>query len=71
MLGVKLHWLYSAFIAQVIIMAGVVAVSLATAPPDEERVAPFVWSPALLTSGNVDRRGPGIRASDFGSDSTP
>jgi SSS family solute:Na+ symporter len=54
MLGFKLHWLYSAFIAQVIIMAGVVAVSLATAPPDEERVAQFVWSPALLTSANVD-----------------
>jgi SSS family solute:Na+ symporter len=64
MAGIKLHWLYTAFIAQIIIMAGVVAVSLATAPPDEERVALFVWKPSLLASGNVDAARPwyqGIR----------
>lgn len=48
MLGLKLHWLYAASIAQVIIMAGVIAVSLATAPPPRERVESFVWRPALL-----------------------
>ena len=63
--GIKLHWLYAAFIAQVIIMAGVIAVSLATAPPDEERVTPFVWTPALLTSGNVDAARPWYQSIRF------
>ena len=48
LLGFKLHWLYTAFIAQVIIMAGVVAVSLATLPPVNEQIEKFVWRPALL-----------------------
>ena len=65
MIGIKLHWLYAAFIAQVIIMAGVVAVSLATAPPDEERVAPFVWRPALLASANVDAARPWYQSIRF------
>ncbi len=46
-LGFRLHWLYSAFIAQVIIMTGVVLVSVATPPPSGE-TADYVWSPALL-----------------------
>jgi len=50
MLGFKIHWLYSAFIAQVIIMAGVVEVSLATLPPVHEQIENFVWRPALLGS---------------------
>ncbi len=50
LLGFHLHWLYIAFIAQVIIMAGVVAVSLATLPPVYEQIEGFVWRPALLGS---------------------
>jgi SSS family solute:Na+ symporter len=49
-LGFRLHWLYTAFIAQVIIMAGVVAVSLATQPPRNEQTEKYVWRPALLGS---------------------
>jgi SSS family solute:Na+ symporter len=49
-LGYKLHWLYLAFIAQVIIMAGVVAVSLATAPGPKEAVQSLLWSPSLLAN---------------------
>ena len=44
----KVHWLYSAFIAQVIIMCGMVIVSLFTAPPPREQWEPFRWTPDLL-----------------------
>ncbi len=50
LLGFSLHWIYTAFIAQVIIMSGVVAVSLATLPPANEQIENFVWRPALLGS---------------------
>ncbi len=46
--GVDLHWLYVAFIAQVIIMLLVVVVSLATPPPEPSKWEPFLWRPALL-----------------------
>ncbi|MBL9213845.1 MAG: sodium/solute symporter [Opitutaceae bacterium] len=53
-LGIELHWLYSAFIAQVIVMAGVVIVSLATPPPPQpELVAPLVWKPALVANEHM------------------
>ena len=47
-LGIELHWLYIAFIAQVIIMAGMFAVSLVTLPPSRQQWEPFLWTPALL-----------------------
>jgi SSS family solute:Na+ symporter len=50
--GVRLHWLYLAFIVQVATMAGMVVVSLLTPPPERERWEPFVWRPALLSSYN-------------------
>lgn len=46
--GVKLHWLYLAFFAQVLTMVGAIIVSLRYAPPPAERWEPFNWSPALL-----------------------
>ena len=47
-LGIRLHWLYLGFIAQVAIMAGMLAVSLVTAPPAREQWEPFLWTPSLL-----------------------
>jgi len=44
----KLNWLYTAGIAQVIIMLGMVFVALATPPPPEEKWRPFLWTPGLL-----------------------
>jgi SSS family solute:Na+ symporter len=49
LLGVDLFWLYTAFIAQVIIVAGVVVISLSTRPPTREQWEPFLWRPGLLT----------------------
>ncbi len=46
--GHGIHWLYAAFFAQVIIMAGIVFVSLITPPADPVQVTPFIWRPALL-----------------------
>jgi SSS family solute:Na+ symporter len=54
LLGYHLHWLYTAFIAQVIIMCGVVAVSMATAPPAHEQTGSFVWRPALIGSHSLE-----------------
>ena len=48
LLGFKLHWIYTAFIAQVMIMIGIVAVSLATQPPLNQQVKDYVWHSALL-----------------------
>jgi SSS family solute:Na+ symporter len=39
-----LHFFYVGFIAQVVIMIGIVVVTLATAPPDPAKVAPYVWN---------------------------
>ncbi|MDY0169865.1 MAG: sodium/solute symporter [Thermoguttaceae bacterium] len=46
--GITLHWLYAAFIAQVIIMAGMFAISLVTEPPAREQWEPFFWRPDML-----------------------
>ncbi|MGQ9651078.1 MAG: sodium:solute symporter family transporter [Phycisphaerae bacterium] len=46
--GVKLHWLYLAFFAQVLTIAGAIIVSLRYPPPPAEPWQPFNWSPALL-----------------------
>jgi len=57
-LGYRLHWFYVAFIAQVMIMAGVVIVSLATPAPAGELWRPFAWSPSLLSGYDEKTRRP-------------
>ena len=47
-LGVTLHWLYLAAIAQAITMVGIVVVSLLTPPPAETQWRPFHWTRAAL-----------------------
>ena len=48
-MGYKVHWLYLAFVAQVLTMSGAIVVSLMTAPPPREAWEPFQWSPSLLS----------------------
>ncbi|MFA6185929.1 MAG: sodium/solute symporter [Phycisphaerae bacterium] len=50
MFGWHLHWLYLAFIAEVLIMTGMVIIALNTAPPEESKWQPFWWRPSLLAS---------------------
>ena len=47
-MGVNLHWLYVAGIAQAITMTGIVAVSLLTSPAEETRWRPFLWTLSAL-----------------------
>jgi SSS family solute:Na+ symporter len=55
--GVHLHWLYIAAIAQAITMAGVMIVSLLTPEPAESQWRPFQWSLAALNlCDDGDRR---------------
>ncbi|HSW46538.1 MAG TPA: sodium/solute symporter [Phycisphaerae bacterium] len=46
--GLQLHWLYVAFAAQVLTVAGMIVVALITAPPPVAAWQPFLWSPSLL-----------------------
>ncbi len=48
LLGIQLHWLYQAFIAQVFILTGIIFVSLMTPPPAAEQWQPFAWNRQLL-----------------------
>ncbi len=50
LLGVELHWLYYAFIAEVLIVIGMVIVSLLTPPPPREQWEPFLWTPRVLAA---------------------
>lgn len=52
-LGFHLHWFYTAFIAEVIIMIGMVVVSLVTAPPPEAATGDLVWRPAMLNNEHM------------------
>jgi len=56
--GLHLHWLYLAFFAQVLTLAGAVIVSLATAPPPRALWEPFQWSPSLLSLSSDGARRP-------------
>ena len=47
--GFQLHWLYVAFIAQILTMTGIAVVSLMSSPPPRSRWEPFHWSPTLLS----------------------
>jgi Na+/proline symporter len=49
-LGYRLHWLYLAFIAQIMTMTGIVIVSLATVPGPKDVAPSLLWSPSLLTN---------------------
>ena len=53
-----LNFLYIAFIAELIIVAGVVVISLATPPPPRQRWEPFQWTPALLAQLRVNASKP-------------
>ena len=57
-LGWEFHWFYLGFIAQVIIIVGVVVVSLLTPPPDPSKWEPFLWRPQLLTQYDEGFRRP-------------
>lgn len=60
--GTHLHWLYVAFFAQVVIMAGIVVVSLATPAPSPEQCDPFLWRPSLLRGLQDGERQPWYRS---------
>ena len=65
MFGVELHWLYTGFIAQILIAIGIVVVSLKTAPPDPQKVKPLLWSPKLLAQYDEGRRRPWFQRVSF------
>ena len=48
LLSVEIHWLYVGFIAQVLTMLLIVAVSLSTPAPQANQVMPLIWQPAWL-----------------------
>jgi len=56
--GIHLHWFYIAFIAQVLIVIGIVAVSLLTQPASRTKWEPFLWTPALLAHYDEGRSRP-------------
>jgi len=54
----QLHFFYIGGIAEVLIMIGIAAVALTTAPPDYAKIAPFVWRPQLLRTYDEGTRRP-------------
>jgi len=56
--GVKLHWLYLAGIAQAITMFGIVFVSLVTPAPNEDQWRPFHWTLAALKQYDEGKKRP-------------
>jgi SSS family solute:Na+ symporter len=57
-LGLNLHWLYLACLAQVVTMIGIAVVSLATPPMDPDKTRPMMWSLSALTEYEEDRPRP-------------
>ena len=55
---IHVHWLYLAFIAQVIIMVGMVVVALLTTPPSPSQSQPFAWSWKAVAHYDQGRKGP-------------
>ena len=43
-----LHWLYLGFLQELVVLAVIVSVSLATPAPSPEQWTPFVWRPSFL-----------------------
>jgi solute:Na+ symporter, SSS family len=54
----ELHFFYIGGISEVIILIGIAVVTLATAPPDYDKIAPYVWRPSLLRSYDEGVRRP-------------
>lgn len=57
-LGLNLHWLYLAFIAQVLTMIGIAIVSLLTPAMDREETRLLVWTLSALTQYKEERQRP-------------
>ncbi len=57
LIGIELHWLYAGFIAQIIIIVGMVPIALMTAPPPEQTQT-VLWSPALMRQYVQDKARP-------------
>lgn len=58
MLGYNIHWLYLAFLGQVLTMAAVGIISLVTTAPGPEQCVDLVWSPTLLAQYEGDQPRP-------------
>jgi solute:Na+ symporter, SSS family len=54
----ELHFFYIGGIAEVVILIGIVVVSLKTAPPDYDKIAPYVWNVQLLKTYDEGVRRP-------------
>jgi SSS family solute:Na+ symporter len=54
----RLHFFYIGGIAEVIIMIGIALVTVMTAPPDEAKIAPYVWHAGLLRAYDEGARRP-------------
>ena len=54
----RLHFFYIGGIGEVIIIFGIVLVTLATAPPNYAKIAPYIWSPKLLQAYDEGVRRP-------------
>ncbi len=54
----ELHFFYIGGIAEVIIVIGIAIVALLTAPPDYQKIAPYVWRPKLLEAYDEGVRRP-------------
>lgn len=53
-----MHWLYVAFIQEIVVVVVLVVVSLLTPAPAEDHWEPFLWRPALLTGHLETERRP-------------
>ena len=53
-IDLPLHWLYVGFFQQMLVLAVIVTVSLATPAPSLEKAGPFLWRPGLLTEHTRD-----------------
>ncbi len=54
----ELHFFYIGGIAELIIMLGIAVVALATAPPDYDKITPYMWRPQLLQAYDEGVRRP-------------
>ena len=62
---IHVHWLYLAFIAQVLIMVGMVVVALLTAPPERSQSEPFAWSWNVLAQYEEGHKRPWYQSLTF------
>ena len=45
---ISVHWLYLAFLAQLLILSGMILVACLTKPPNRAAIATYIWSPSML-----------------------